>query len=417
MCIAGPLPAATFYCDPANGSVAQAGTAEKPWGPLEEVIARGLIEIRGADGTLANPGAVVKAGDTVLLRDGYHGNIRIKAGCNEEFITIAAEAGHKPGVGQVVIDGGRRWRVKGLLVSPSLAPRPPGKEPRHLVMLGEHGDEDSGWLEVEDCFVFSLPDASSWSAEDWVNRPASGIWLGRHGRAHAARNNFILNTRMGIDVCAPDCICEGNVIDGFSGDGIRVTRDGIEVRHNVIRNNFVGAADGDDNHDDGIQSFLFNKGRGLVRNVVIEGNVIVQRSQPGLPFPNPLQGIGFFDGPLVNYRVENNAVVVDHWHAVSLYDAQDCLIRGNAAWNPVPGSKHRPWVLLGAKQGLAKGNRVENNLACSFSVEADKSARAEGNREVDEASFRKRWDEITGEIEKRYGETHPLAGSKRVSGF
>ncbi len=42
------------------------------------------------------------------------------------------------------------------------------------------------------------------SGKDWVEKPASGIWLGRHGRRHVARNNYILNTRFGIDLSAPE---------------------------------------------------------------------------------------------------------------------------------------------------------------------------------------------------------------------
>jgi hypothetical protein len=316
-----------------------------------------------------------------------------------------------------VIRGGSRWRVKGLLVSPSLAPDPPEKMPKHLAVLGEFGRDEGEALEIHDCFIFSAPDASQWSAGDWVGKPASGIWLGRYGKAHVARNNFILNTRVGIDICAPESLCEGNVIDGFSADGIRVTRDGIQVRHNVIRNNFVGEGDGDENHDDGIQSFLFNKGRGLVRDVVVEGNVIVERADPGLPFSNPLQGIGFFDGPLVNYQVRDNVVMVDQHHGVSVYDAQECVISGNACWNPDRRSKRQPWVMLGQKQGLARDNRVEDNLAHSINTEADKSAKERGNRTVNERSFRKRWDEVTEVIVEKFGETHALAGRKRVVGL
>src|SRR5450759_2127786 len=50
----------------------------------------------------------------------------------------------------------------------------------------------------------SVLDTSAWTAKDWVAKPSSGIWLGRHGKAHVARNNYVLNTRFGINLCSPD---------------------------------------------------------------------------------------------------------------------------------------------------------------------------------------------------------------------
>ncbi|MGQ9589366.1 MAG: hypothetical protein ACUVYA_03620 [Planctomycetota bacterium] len=109
-----------------------------------------------------------------------------------------------------------------------------------------------------------------------------------HGRRHAARNNYVLNVRFGIELCAPECLCEGNVVANFSADGIRVTRDGQIVRRNVIRNNLVSDRDGDPNHDDGIQAFLFNVETGTLRDVTIRENIIIARDAEAPPFPNPL---------------------------------------------------------------------------------------------------------------------------------
>lgn len=87
----------------------------------------------------------------------------------------------------------------------------------------------------------------------------------------------MLNTRFGINLCAPECLCEGNVVANSSADEIRATRDGQTVQYNVIKNSFVGEQDGDGNHDDGIQVFLFNKGTGTLRNITLRGNLILAR--------------------------------------------------------------------------------------------------------------------------------------------
>jgi hypothetical protein len=401
----GTVPAGTFVCDPANGSKQGDGSAEHPWRTIEEVLSSNLIQLSGKDGKCANPNAPVKPGDTVLLRSGWHGILRIASGYNDKVITIAADKGHAPQVGAVEVCEGRKWLIKGLIVSPSLSPVPLAKRPRNMVMLGESGGEENAELAVEDCFVYSVLDTSAWSAKDWIEKPLSGIWLGRHGKGHVARNNYVLNTRFGINLCAPEVICEGNVIANFSGDGIRITRDGQIIRYNIIRNNFVGAEDGDDNHDDGIQAFLFNKGTGTVKDVRITGNIIINRQSENLPFHNPLQGLGFFDGPLVNFTVEKNVVLVDHWHGVSLYDAQGCMIQDNACFSRW-GTKRQPWVMLGQKKKLAKGNTVKNNLACSFNLKDDNEVKAEGNEKVSEDKFRQRMDSLVLEIEQKFGKIH-----------
>jgi len=404
---------ATFYCDPATGSTEGDGSIEQPWRTIEEVISAGRIELCDRDGKPVNADAPVKAGDTVLLRSGWHGVIRIPRGYNDRPITIAADEGHVPNVGWIEIGEGRRWRVKGLTVSPSLAPRPPERAPGRLVMLGERGGEESAELAVEDCFIFSVLDASAWTGRDWVEKPASGIWLGRNGKGHIARNNYVLNTRFGIELCAPDCLCEGNVVANFSADGIRATRDGQVVQYNVIKNVFVSGRDGDENHDDGIQVFLFNVGTGTVRNMTIRGNIILARERDDLPFPNELQGIGCFDGPLVNFLVEKNVVCVNHWHGITLGDAQGSTVQDNTAYSRW-GGRAVPWVMLGQKKNQARGNTVRRNLAHSFDFKADAEVKAEDNREIDEATFRRKLADLAASIDAKFGAVHPTAKRPRL---
>jgi len=403
----------TFYCDPAKGSPQGNGTAERPWRTIEEVLSARLVQLCAKDGKSVNPDAPVKPGDTILLRSGWHGVIRIPGGFNDRPITIAAQRGHKPQVGWIEIGEGRKWLLKGLTVSPSLAPTALARPPHDLVMLGERGGEDSSKLIVEDCFIYSVLDTSAWTAKDWVEKPASGIWLGRHGKGHVARNNYVLNTRFGINLCAPECLCEGNVVANFSADGIRATRDGQTIQYNVIKNNFVSARDGDANHDDGIQVFLFNVGTGTLRDITLRGNIILAREQDGLPFPNPLQGIGCFDGPLINFTVEKNLVCVNHYHGISLYDAQGCVIRDNTCFSRWK-DRARPWVMLGQKKNQAKGNTVRDNLAHSFNFKADAEVKAEDNREVTEPAFNRKLAELAAIIDVKFGKLHPATGRPRL---
>ena len=410
---AATMSGANFYCDPMKGSAEGDGTKARPWRTIEEVLKAGQIRMCDQNGKAANPAAPVQAGDTVLLRSGWHGVIRVARGYNEEPITLAAEKGHTPQVGWVQIGEGSKWRVRGLTVSPSLAPAPLEHVPHDLVMLGEGGGEKSADLVVEECFIYSVLDTSGWTGPDWVKKPGSGIWLGRHGKAHTARNNYVLNTRFGINLCAPDCVAEGNVVANFSADGIRVTRDGQVVQYNVIKNNFVSARDGDDNHDDGIQAFRFNVGTGTLRDVTVRGNIIIARETEGLPFPNGLQGIGFFDGPLVHFLVESNVVCVNHYHGITLGDAQGSTIRDNACFSRW-GGRELPWVMLGQKKNQAAGNTVRDNLAHSFNFKADAEVNSENNREVSAEVFGQRMDALAAQIDAKFGPLHPVAKRPRL---
>ena len=389
------------------------GSAEHPWRTIEEVIQAGLIQRCDQYGKPVNSNAPVKPGDTVLLQSGWHGILSISGGYNRQPITIAEAPGQAPQVGWVEIGGGKNWIVRGLTVSPSLAPTPLTKSPRVLVSLGERGGEDSTDLVVEDCFVYSVLETTNWTGKDWVEKPASGIWLGRHGKHHLARNNYVLNTRFGIQLCAPDCVAEGNVVVNFSADGMRATRDGQVLQYNVIKNNFVGSRDGDDNHDDGIQVFLFNVGTGTVRDVTLRGNIIIARETDGLPFLNPLQGIGCFDGPLIHFLVESNVVCVNHYHGISLYDAQDSTIQNNTCFSRWT-DRARPWVMLGQKKNQAGRNRVRNNLAHSYNFKADAQVKAEDNGEVDSATFSQRLTALLTLIDAKFGALHPTAKRPRL---
>jgi hypothetical protein len=113
-----------------------------------------------------------------------------------------------------------------------------------ILTVGERGPAQN--ITVEDCFVHDGLDAKNWGTKMWMNRH-NGMYQGRHGTKLTFRNNFVLNTRFGIELASTESLCQGNVISDFSGDGIRVMRDGITVEHNVIRNVYVGSGDGNQN--------------------------------------------------------------------------------------------------------------------------------------------------------------------------
>jgi len=386
--------AATYYSDPVTGTAAGDGSAGAPWPKLQELASGGNI-------------AKLQGGDTLLLRSGNHGDVKL-GGDNTTVVTIAAEPGQTPQLSRLVITRGANWRMKGLTISPSFAAAPYAG---NIVTVAEGGASRD--LILEDCFIYTDPDSAKWTAEDWI-KANNGVLLGRHGTHLTLRNNYILNTRFAVSLCAPDSLCEGNIINNFSGDGIRITRDGITVQYNTVKNCFVGPAQGDKNHDDLMQCFLFNKGTGTIRNVTIRGNIMIGFEDSNQPLKHEPQAIGFFDGPLVGFLVEKNVIRTNHYHGISLYDAVDCRILGNVV-RPISDQKMKPWIMLNTKNvGGSTGNVVKNNMATSFNLKADPGVVAADNIPVDDNKFDQRMKELESEINAKFGEFHPVAKLSRL---
>lgn len=382
--IEDPIPDDAIYLDPATGSATAPGTAEAPWPGLADSIAAGLI-------------ATVPDGKTLVLRDGNHGNA-VFEGTHATAVIIRAAPGASPKLGRLEIRKGSGWHLRGLTISPSFSAMPYTSV---IVSLGEAGTSTD--LVLEQSAVFDTADTTTWTAAEWM-AAHSGILMGRNGTGLTVRTTHVYNVRFGISITSFDSTVEGNLVANFSGDGIRVTRDGDKVIDNVIKNVYVSAADGDDNHDDAIQCFLFNVGTGTVRDVTLRGNVVVNRENAAQPLTNQLQGIGFFDGPLVNFVVEDNVVFVDHYHGVSLYDAQGSRIVNNLTYTRWGGAAH-PWVMLGQKLGMAAGNVVHDNVAHSFDFAADATVDAANNTIVTPAAAEARLAAQVTAIEATWGAT------------
>lgn len=104
---------------------------------------------------------------------------------------------------------------------------------------------------------------------------------------------------------------------------------------------------------------------------------------------------------------------VNHWHGITLGDAQGCSILDNVCFSRWSG-RARPWVQLGQKQNQANGNTVRNNLAHTFDFRADPEVNAENNRIVTAADFQQRLAELATVIDGKFGQRHPVANRPRL---
>lgn len=342
--------AADYYVAPPDnpetsaGPLAGDGSRAHPFSALEAALQSGRI----------------KPGDTVYLTGGEYGKGLIR---NVEFsapVTIRPMEGKQAHFDFLVIYKSRNLHFSDLRVWPRSFPvgRP---------ILVETGYETSD-------FVFSGLDLRGgvdagtypgWGREEWENRKVNGIML-RGPRGKVLDSQFT-GLDFAISTLADDAVVMGNIITGFSGDGIRSLGDRSVVRNNLIRDCVAI----DQNHDDGFQSWSGGPkpGTGNLDRLTIEANIILEWTGPkDHPLRCELQGIGLFDGTFSNLLIRNNLVVVSAYHGISVYGANRTTISNNTVIHPVLPSGNRPWIMVN-NHGNGTPSRdvtVANNLAMHY---------------------------------------------------
>lgn len=365
------LPAANFYVDPVNGSGSGDGSSSNPWASLQDVINNHVESQKPASypyagGALVprNSGAAIQPGDTIYLLSGDHGAITLYGWYNAGEITIEAASGETPVLQSWTLKGGKNWTLRGLEVSEEPYGTPGTGTLVSFAGHGWHGPASN--CIVEDCYIYTVEDTSSWTATDWTSTAASGIQLS--GDDMIARGNLVRNIDFGITVGGDNGLVEYNEIINFAGDGMRGNGDYGVFQYNLV----MDCYDVDGNHDDGFQSWADNgggSGTGVRYGIELRGNVFIETSDPTRPLNGPLQGIGCFDGMFEDWVIENNVVVIDQWHGITLLGATNCIIANNTVVEQGVRT-NRPWIQIGAhKNGTpSSGNIVVNNIARSFNL-------------------------------------------------
>jgi len=360
----------TFYIDPNHGSITNNGSISSPWSTLQEVVENNKIEsyqwnehppTASSSLIVKNGGAPVKAGDTLLLLSGYHGSITIMEFFNNNYITIKAMEGHTPHISNINIVGGCYWKIIGLTISPEFAEN---YKKTTLIELESHDWRGQvSQITIQNCKGYSVADASAWSMEQWDTMSCNGIQA--TGNDFLIENNELHNINFGITVLGNQTVVRGNSIINFSGDGMRGLGNDLLFEYNTVKNCYEVNA----NHDDGFQSWSIDDDPPRER-VILRGNTFINYEDPNQPFLGSLQGIGCFDGPYIDWIVENNVVITDHWHGISLYGAQNCRIVNNTVIDPNNIEPGPPWIgIFDHKDGNPSKNCIiRNNIATSFNV-------------------------------------------------
>jgi hypothetical protein len=377
--------AADFWVDPVHGKPDNDGSSSAPWRSLQEVLDMGLLETQGWESLPYKPGATlvtknagapVKGGDTIYLRSGYHGALRVVGFYNEKTITVAAQEGHEPRFERVLIRASSHWLFRGLHVSPEHAPK---YERTTLLDIDSHGWQGPVHdIVVEGSRLQSVEDSSKWSASHWQTLACDGIQA--DGMNIVIRNNVIRNVLSGIQMGAESSLVEGNLVENFAGDGMRGGGDHTVFQYNTIKNCYsVNAV-----HNDGFQSWSVGSGgvgTGEVVGVVLRGNTFINYEDPDQPHRGTMQGIGCFDGMFVDWVVENNVIITDHWHGITFGGLRNSRIVNNTVLDPNHEDPGPPKIGVSPhKNGTpSAGVVVRNNLTTAIVIKPNQDVVADHN--------------------------------------
>ena len=299
----------------------------------------------------------VQGGDTITLLNGSYGDLTISGKDNNSAVTIRANTGATPVFTSINFNNSSYWDLVGVNIKPRYTSGADGTRAVNL-----NGD----YLTIKNCNINYADDISGWTESDWLARTGNGITM--NGSNINVLNNTITVVDHGIGSNASNSLVSGNLIVNFRGDGIRGLGDDVVYEYNTIKNSY----DVDDNHDDGFQSWSVGSGgvgTGVVKNVVLRGNTIINFENPNQPFKGNLQGVGLFDGMFENWIVENNLVITDHWHGISFYGAINCTIVNNTVVDNDLTPSPDPWIMVtDHKNGTpSSGVIVRNNISTDFS--------------------------------------------------
>jgi parallel beta-helix repeat protein len=344
--------ARTVYVDPAAGDTGD-GSSAKPFGALGATLAKKKIA----------------PGDHVVVLPGDHGLVQVSKYQNPELVGATSWIWLDFQTGATA-KGLRIGDMANWLITRAEVSADRSATPNALFTVTSSHD-----VVLTDAHLYTVEDAKAWTANEWINTAADGVFL-RNGGCLSVVRTKVLNTRFGVAILTdakarPDTsmkvLVQGNEIANFSADGLRPIASDVIIRDNYVHDVYVSAADGDDNHDDGLQMWALDGA--TYDNVRIEHNWVQETTDAKRPLQNDLQGISQFDGVSTNVVITDNVVLAGAYHGISLYGCQDSTIAHNTVANP-GGNGHKLWVgVFDRKDGTPSKNlTVTDNAATTFTL-------------------------------------------------
>lgn len=320
----------------------------------------------------------VAGGDRIFLLSGYHGQIMVRDQKFGSMVTIAPAAGEVAHADSIVVMNSSNVHVQGLKVWP----RSPNSGTAALVRSYSN-TSNIAFTDLDVRGTATAGNYSSWSVSDWNNYRTTGFLADGAG-ATVARSR-VTGVFNGIAIIGKNSLMEDNIVDGFSGDGMRALGDNSIVRHNKVQN--CHQVNG--SHTDGFQAWSIGAGgkigAGTLSNVTIEDNKILEFVGTRSPIACKLQGISLFNGVYDNFVIRNNVISSTAYHGIAIAGGQNSQIVNNTVIHAFGTAGSYPWIRVsGNRDGRPSLNTVvANNMTTSLKVKSDPTKKiAETNNVV-----------------------------------
>ena len=349
--------AASYYADPSNGSMSNTGASSSPWSSLEDVM---------------NSSITFSAGDIIFLRTGNHGFPKINK-VNTGYVEIRPQSGHNPIIDRIYIGNNPSasyWKLNGLTVQIENV----AAFPISLITLYP----SSSNIIVENCTIQSTDNTTNYTRNDWRDKTNHGIRS--QGNGHTIIDNSIQNIAVGLSIESENTLISNNTIQYFTIDGIRGLASDCIYEKNTIKDN-VAVFIYSENHYDGFQAYTCCPvGADTLKNVILRKNLIINCTDTTRQWRGPMQGMAGFDGYFENWTIENNIIITDHWHGITLLGALNCRIINNTVVDPYDITPIDPfdpqsvsnsgpaWIKIAAHKNNnpSLNNTVRNNLTADI---------------------------------------------------
>lgn len=307
---------------------------------------------------LMNSGQL-KGGDRVFLMDGYHGPIVVRGQQFTSPVLITSMPGATAQADSILVDNSSNIVFQGIKVWASS----PGKS---MLIRSYPNTQNIVFTGLDVRALSNSTDYRNWTVAELLNNKRTGFLA--DGVGVTVSKNRLTGLQNGILTLGDNALIEGNIVDGFTGDGMRALGDNNIVRGNLVQN----CLNIDANHRDGFQSYSTGPtgkpGTGTLMNLTIENNRIFEWVGAPNPLSCKLQGIGMFDGMFDGTLIQNNLIVVSAYHGISVAGALNSTIRQNTVVNTSGAAAKSPWILVAPhKNGTPSRNDViVNNLASNI---------------------------------------------------
>ena len=348
------------FVDPEASADAANGSKGAPWRSLQAVLDENVIQ----------------SGDRVILAGGSYGRLVIQNKAMSEATWVVAAEGQQAIFENLEIRGSANWALMGLTVT-SKGMRTP--EEKYHVRI----DKNSRNIKITGFTIYTVKDITDWSADDWNEKALDGIFS--EADYTDIRDNKIRNVNFGISTLGAHSSVVGNEIKNFSGDGLRGLGDHSLFEENVVKNCYQV----NPNHSDGFQSWSVGAdgrpGTGVIKDVTLRRNLIVNYEDFYQPYACKLEGIGMFNGVYEDWTIENNIIVVDNWHGISVFGAKNVRIKNNTVMDIdyFPPGPATITIISLAGDDPAEASLIANNIANEIKIEGDGVERF-GNLEIDD---------------------------------